>query len=306
MSSLVAMHAQALLSSVGRVWRSPIATLLTAAGIGIILSLPIGLLSLTLNVQAVVEMWESQPQISLFLKKSASEQDAMSLRDQLEKQSDIADAQLLLSDGALEEFKQTTGLESILEYIPENPLPSVIVVQPAELFQTPEAIQNLVNKLRNFELVDTMHLDLEWMQRIYTFFELAQILFGFVSAVLILAAVLLIGNTTRMAVANRADEITVINDIGGTRTFIRRPFLYSGVIHGLLGIGVAWILITIATAVLEKPVDKLALLYSSEFEILPIPWSAWLVMVVSTVLLSWAASRIAVDMHLHRLTSKIS
>jgi len=304
MSALFALHAQAFFSSLGRMWRSPIPTLFTIMAIGVILCLPIGLHMLTLNIQAVATQWENQPQLSLFLAKNADTPEVDSLYAELDQDERFSTVRLLLAEDALEEFKTTTGLVTIEEYVPDNPIPNVIVVFPAESHHSPESMRLLAEQLGKLDPVETVQVDLEWVQRLHAFIQVARILFALISTILVLAAVLLIGNTTRMAVANRSEEITVFDNIGGTKAFIRRPFIYSGVLHGLFSLGIAYLITELVVTWVAGPVNELAKLYESNFQIQSIPWIQWLLFLLITMLFSWAASRLAVDAHLRRLTPK--
>lgn len=304
MSALFALHAQAFFSSLGRMWRSPMPTLFTIAAIGVILCLPIGLHMLTLNIQAIATQWENQPQLSLFLAKETDNQAVDSLYAELAQDERFSIVQLLLAEDALEEFKTTTGLVTIEEYVLDNPIPNVIVVFPTESHHSPESMRLLAERLGKIDSVETVQVDLEWVQRLHGFIQLARVLFALISTILVLAAVLLIGNTTRMAVANRSEEITVFDNIGGTKAFIRRPFMYSGVLHGLFSLGIAYLITQLVVAWVAGPVNELAMLYDSNFQIQSIPWMQWILFLLITMIFSWAASRLAVDAHLRRLAPK--
>jgi cell division transport system permease protein len=86
------------------------------------------------------------------------------------------------------------------------------------------------------------------------------------AAVLLAAGVLVIvGNTIRLDIQNRRDEIEVIKLIGGTDGFIRRPLLYSGFWYGLGGGLTALLVVLLGLLVLSGPVERLAGLYGSGF-----------------------------------------
>jgi cell division transport system permease protein len=77
-----------------------------------------------------------------------------------------------------------------------------------------------------------------------------------------------IGNTIRLEIAGRHAEIEVIKLVGGSNSFVRRPFLYTGLLYGLGGALLAWGIIALAVGLLGEPVDRLARLYGSHFELL--------------------------------------
>ena len=82
-----------------------------------------------------------------------------------------------------------------------------------------------------------------------------------------LGVVLIVSNTIRLDILNRRAEIEVMKLVGASDRFARRPFLYSGIWYGLGGGVLALILVAIASWVLARPVDQLALLYGSAFKL---------------------------------------
>jgi cell division transport system permease protein len=78
---------------------------------------------------------------------------------------------------------------------------------------------------------------------------------------------LVIGNTIRLAILSRETEIKVIKLVGGTNAFVRRPFLYTGFWYGLLGGVISWFTLLISLNLLDQPVQQLAELYNSQFNL---------------------------------------
>ena len=294
-------HLQTFVSCLGRMWRAPLPTFFTVAVVGIILSLPIGLFVLAENLKTVTNLWQGNPEISIFLSTETSENSAMELRERVQRIPEVENAHLIPASVALEEFKEITGLESIIEYVSDNPLPAVIVVRPRSEFTLLTQMQLLANQLRELEHVDSVQIDLEWVQRLHALIELLRIAFSIVSVLLILAAIMLICNTTRLSITNRLEEITVIDQVGGTRSFIRRPFVYIAVIHGILSSAVAGSIITSIVALMKNPVTKLATLYSSDFQLTGLSWTIWGTVVAASAVLCWLAARITVNLYLRKL-----
>src|SRR5258708_31497058 len=89
-----------------------------------------------------------------------------------------------------------------------------------------------------------------------------------IAAVLLGAGVLaVIGNTIRLEILNRRAEIEVTKLVGGSNAFVRRPFLYTGVLYGLTGALLAWLIVEIAVVVLDRPIANLAQVYGSPFDL---------------------------------------
>jgi cell division transport system permease protein len=116
--------------------------------------------------------------------------------------------------------------------------------------------------------------------------------------VLGLAVLLIIGNTIRLEIQNRHDEIAITKLIGATNAFIRRPFLYMGFWFGLLGGMTAWLLVSLSLWLLSGPISSLTGLYQSEFRLDLLGFAATLLIVLGSAVLGLIGARIAVGRHL--------
>ncbi len=294
-------HFQVFLHTLGNIFRHPVPTLLTVTVLGITLSLPIGLYLLTHNIELISSEWQGKPQATVYLKKSATEQDVARLDNWFSTQrSWIANVQYVEAQDALEEFKTLSGLGQALDVLNENPLPNMFILDMSETLPVAD-YQDELSQLEEDESVEQLKYDLEWVQRLQAILNLSQRTVWMVAGLLGIGALLIISNTMRLSIANKKDEIMIINRVGATNTFIRRPFLYTGFIQGLLGALLAWGLIQAGLNWLNEPVQRLADLYSSDYQLvgLPMPWV--LAILLTGGLLGWIASWVTVSRHLSQL-----
>lgn len=291
-------HAQVFFYTLGQLSRAPVATFLTVAVIGITLALPAGLYVAIENVQRVASGWEDNGQISLFLKQDVSDSAIEKLSGKIRKLPAVSWVDYVSREAALAEFKKLSGFGEALGALDRNPLPPVLVVHPAAAHTHPEALQSLLKDLRRYSEVDVAQLDLEWVRRLNAMLDLARQGVLILAGGLAVAVLLIIGNTIRLAVLNRRDEIEIIKLIGGTNAFIRRPFLYSGTVQGLLGGILAWLLVGLGLLLLSDPAHRLASLYGSLFAIENMDFLATLALIGTGGLLGWVGSRLAVGRHL--------
>ncbi len=292
------IHAQVLVSSLGRLYRAPFSSLMTIAVIAIALSLPSGLLALLDNLQRLNEGWDSGTSISLFLKEAATDAQADRLADELRGWPRIHSATVLHRDQALAEFRELSGFGEALEALDENPLPSVLVIQPAAPTAPDQAIESLVDDLNRLPLVEMAQLDLQWVKRLGALMEIGRRGILVVGALLALAVLLIVGNTIRLDIQNRREEIEVTKLIGGTDAFIRRPFLYTGLWYGLLGAALAWALVAGGFYLLDAPARQLAGLYNSGFLLAAPSLQATGLLLLAGIALGLAGSWLAVGRHL--------
>ncbi|HXG27834.1 MAG TPA: permease-like cell division protein FtsX [Nevskiales bacterium] len=290
-------HLRVLLFTLRRLLRNPGGSLLTAAAIGITLALPAGLHVLLQNISTLSYSWESSVQASLFLRDSVSEADGQKLARELAKRPGVADAQYISRAQALAEFRQLSGFGEALDVLQENPLPAVIVVQP-DTDQGPQQIDQLVRELSALPGVDQARLDTAWLERLYAILDIVRLAVQVIGALLALAIVITVGNTIRLDIQSRREEIVVLKLIGATDAFIRRPFLYTGACFGLLGGALAWLLVTLGLWTLSDPVQKLASLYQSDYRLSGLGLEASLVLLFGALLLGWLGSWWTVARHL--------
>jgi cell division transport system permease protein len=291
-------HAQTSLYSLGRLYRAPIASFMTAAVIGIALALPAGLYLLVDNLRDLGQRWDGNASLSLFLQQDLPLVRARQLADKLRAWPETGELRLITPEEALAEFRDLSGFGDALDALDDNPLPAVLTVRPAPDQVAPEQVEQLRDKLAALPEVDQAQLDLQWVQRFAAMLAIAQRGILLVGGLLALAVLLIVGNTIRLDIFNRREEIEVSKLIGATNAFIRRPFLYSGLWFGLIGALLAWLLVELAFWQLRGPVRQLAGLYQSEFTLSTFGFSATLGLLLLGILLGLAGSWLAVGRHL--------
>jgi len=295
-------HLQTFFYTLGQIWRRPFNALMTAAVIGIALALPAGLNVLLSNAQQVASGWDGATQVSLFLKRGVSESRAQTLARELEASPEIGSVRYISREQALEEFKSLSGFGEALQVLEDNPLPAVLVVFPTvEQSDGALAVERLLEKLRARSEVDVAQLDMQWVKRIYAMMDIVRRGVWVLGSLLAMAVLLVVGNTIRLAIQNRRDEIVIIKLIGGTDAFIRRPFLYTGFWYGLFGGIIALVLIQTSLMLLAEPVAGLAGLYGSDFELQGLDVITAVALFGGGCLLGLLGSWLAVGRHLREI-----
>lgn len=294
----VLRHLQVMLFSLGQLWRQPLASAMTVLVIGIALALPAGLYVLLQNLDNVSNQWDDASQISLFMQKDFSDEQAKQFTHKLEAWPDIAAVKYQTSNTSLEEFRQLSGLGEILDSLPSNPLPAIVIVSPSSDSLRPDAVGSLLARLENLTEVDQAQLDMEWLQRLRSISKTGQRGISILAILLSLSVLLVIGNTIRLAILNRQAEIKVIKLVGGTNTFIRRPFLYTGFWYGTLGGIVAWLTLLFTLGLLSGPINELALLYNSQFTLIWLSSLMFIALPISGMALGVLGAWLAVGRHL--------
>jgi len=298
LNSYFSHHQKTYKSTFKQLIGQPLASFFTCAVIGIALVLPALLAILLSNIQAVQHNWDGSAQITLFLKKGVPALDGGILAEQISKRQSISSSLFVDNDSALEEFKIRFELQEAVDYLDENPLPHVILVQPDRSLQSIKHIEQIKDSLLKFPEVEGALLDVMWVQRLNSITEVLQRAAWVVALMLGLAVILILGNTIRLAIENRKEEITVVKLVGGTNAFVRRPFLYMGVFFGLGGSLIAWILINITLFMLNGPIQDLARSYQSSFNLSGFSFESTLLLLILGMGLGWFGAWLAVHKHL--------
>jgi len=269
---------------------------MTILVIAIALALPAGLAVLLDNARAITRGWDGNAHLSVFLDMNISEQRQRQLARDWQGLDNITRTEVITREQALAEFKALSGFGEVLEALPDNPLPPLIVVYPDET--DPVTLRALENRLAEADGVDLVQLDVEWVRRLHALIELGERLISALTLALAAAVVLVVVNTIRLAIESRREEIVVVKIVGGTDGFVRRPFLYRGLWLGGLGGLLAWGLVSGGLWWLQGPALHLAELYESSFRLHPPGLGPGLGMAGTGALLGWAGAWLAVGKHL--------
>ncbi len=294
-------HAQTLVGSLGRLSRQPFATAMTIAVIGVALALPAGLHVLVLNAKQLSARWESVADLSVYLAPGTDDQALTQVADRIRARDDVADVETVTADEALTEFRSLSGFGEALDALEDNPLPPLIVVRPQPGGDDAEAVGALAEALRTESGVDLVQSDTAWVERFDAIVDVVRRAVLLAAGLLALAVVVIVGNTIRLDIQNRRDEIEITRLVGASDGFVRRPFLYTGFWYGLAGGLCALALIHIGMVLLAGPVARISGLYGSEFRLAGPGAIATGALVAGGALLGWLGSWAAATRHMLRI-----
>jgi cell division transport system permease protein len=252
-------HQKAALLAIHRLTATPANSLLSVLAIGVALALPAGGQMLLANALSLAGTNSAAPQISIFMAGNADRKMAAEVESRLKKRGDLKRVQFLPREETLARMKANPGLRDVIEALPANPFPDAFVVSAAD--EGPEAMERLTVEFRQLPRVEHVQLDSAWVRRLDALLQLGR------TAVLVLGVLLGAGlisisfSIIRMQVLTQRTEIEVSRLLGATDGFIQRPFLYFGLLLGLGGGVVAWLLVGAATLWLRAPLGELVRLY---------------------------------------------
>jgi cell division transport system permease protein len=296
-----ARHAQAFLGAMGRLARNPFASFLTLLVIALALALPAALRLFVNNAQVAVGGFANAVDLTVYLKADVPLAKAQQLAATAGERSEVAEVTLIPADKALEEFRNYSGFGAALEALKDNPLPHVLHIRPRVTAESPATLESLEHYLNAWPEVDTVQMDTEWVKRLNAILDVLQRLLAMAAILLGLGVLAIIGNTIRLEILNRRAEIEVTKLVGGSNAFVRRPFLYTGILYGVGGALLAWAIVGIAVLVLGQPVATLSQLYGSQFALQGLSPQEIGILLGAGAVLGWLGAWVSAARHLRRI-----
>lgn len=188
---------------------------------------------LLLNLNDIGEQIEEDVEVRVFIDRTADEESREELQGDLEDVQGVSSVNFQSKDEGLDNLINSMGdegeaFESLKD---ENPLNDVYVVKtedPQDTIQVAETIEG-------FDSVDKVEYAKETVERLFSVMDVARNVGLAIIAGLLFTAMFLIANTIRITIVARKREIEIMKMVGATNWFIRWPFLFEGILIGILG-----------------------------------------------------------------------
>lgn len=284
-------HGWSAATSLRRLAARPLGSLLTIAVMGLALALPLTFYLLLGNVQKLGDALGQTQAISVFLKSDQGAQQAKLLATQLGERPEVAGVVVKTPQQGMDELAKMQGFSGAVQTLDDNPLPYVLQLQPRPAASA-GALEQLVTDVRAMRGVDLVQDSGHWRQRLDALLGVGNRIVLIVASLLALAALLVVGNTVRVDIASRSEEIGVLLLVGASRAFVRRPYLYAGIWYGLFSGTLAAALAVAIELALAQPVAQLSQAYAGRLQVGGLP--TWLLLAVplAAALLGWIGARL--------------
>ena len=234
--------------------------------IGIALALPGALYLLQVNMTTVAAQWQGRPGISVYMQVGLAGEAVRALADDLAKDPLVARVVVVTADDALREFQQYAGVSDALSHIGTNPLPASLRIALVDGTK-PAGFDQLARRIKAAPGVDQVAIERTWLERLEAMTGVVRRLGWMLAGLFALGAVLVSATSVRLAIEGRLAELRVLKLVGGTDAYVRRPFLYLGLLYGLGGGLMGAMLISAGLVVIEPPLAALVGSYGTELEI---------------------------------------
>lgn len=287
-------HIYSLLSSLGRIVSKPFSTFLIVGVMAIAMALPLALGMALMNAQRVSGNLQAAREMSVFLKPEIKIEQAKLLAAKVAQRSDVEKVTLVSPDEGLAEFRKLNDLAQSVDLLGSNPLPSVLKISPRDDGMA------LAEALKQWPEADVVQHDGQWRQRLNAWLSLGERMLKVLAILFGLGVLLVVGNTVRLDIGTRREEIAVMQQLGATDGFIRRPFLYLGFWYGLAAGALALGLSLAAGFALDERLRPLLATYDSRFELQGPDATMVLALLASSAILGWLGAWLASGHHLRQ------
>lgn len=270
-------------------WLGSVVTLLVIA---IALALPFSLLLISRYANEVFAQWGHQAQIVLYLQPNVDTKTVQAMKSKLEHYRTIAAVKYISPEEGLQQLAQREGFKEVVEQLDNNPLPAVLEVEPKADLSAAQ-IDELTKQLRQLPLIDQNYVNTNSVKQLYSVLTTAK-RFIFSLAILLGASVMLIvGNTLRLIILQRSEEIQVMRLVGASEQYTRRPYLYIGLLLGMLGGVAAWTVTFALFSYLNVPLQQLQGMNSLVTFSLRPGFGESVVFFIICMLLGWSGALVA-------------
>ena len=287
-------HIYSFLSSLGRIVSKPFSTFLIVGVMAIAMAMPLALGMVLLNVQRVSGNVQAAREMSVFLKPDITFEQANKLAKKLSERADVAKVTVVSPDEGLAEFRKLSDLAQSIDLLGSNPLPSVLKIRPKDDGMI------LAETLQLWPEADVVQHDGQWRQRLNAWLSLGERMLKILSLLFGVGVLLVVGNTVRLDIGSRREEIAVMQQLGATDGFIRRPFLYLGFWYGLAAGALALALSLFAGLALDQRLQPLLASYDSRFVLQGPDLTMVVALLATSAILGWTGAWLASGHHLRQ------
>ncbi len=181
--------------------------------------------------------------VEYYLEDDVSKAESEKIIDKIEKYDGIKSTEYRTKEDALRIMKQRWGKNGyLLDNLDKNPLPNSILIS-VENNKIAERLTEKADEIKGVEDVKYYKETVEKLTRATEFIQLSAMI---IMIFLIVVSVIVVANTIKLTVFNRAKEISIMRYVGATSWFIRGPFIVEGALIGivssLIAAGLTWLI----------------------------------------------------------------
>ena len=223
-------------------WRRSFVSFLSIVTITVAMVILGAFVVISLNLRGAIGSLKRQVQLEFYLKDGITKADASDFIESIRAERGVESVEFVTSGRARLDFIKEYGGE-LLKGLPKNPFPPSVRVELAKDLTMGATVDSLVSKYKNNEIVSELSAPNRLAHRLAKASRISLILTAIWGIVLLFAATMIITNTVRLAISQRADSIKVMQFVGASRSFMRLPFIFEGLLHGTMSGALAWLIL---------------------------------------------------------------
>jgi cell division transport system permease protein len=218
------------------------------------LCLEAALLSVT-NLSRVADRWRGAQHLTVYLKDGQQPSEVAQLRLVLESLQEAQEVRHVTADQARQEFAQQVDVGVEPSHLPVDAFPASLEVTLREQV-TQQRASEIAERVRSFGAVEDVETYRDWFDQMSTLLSAGRSAVALLALLVAVCVLAIIGNTIRLAVANRRREIEVLKLCGATDGYVRNPFLVEGAVQAVAAATVALLLLLIAYLSMRGQVES--------------------------------------------------
>ncbi|KHE71332.1 permease-like cell division protein FtsX [Halobacillus sp. BBL2006] len=189
--------------------------------------------TLLLNLNDIGTQIEEDVEVRVFIDRTTDQQGQEQLEEKIGNISEVSSVEFQSKEEGLDQLIDSLGNEGeVFESLKdENPLNDVFIVKA----QNPQDTIQVAQSIEDFKNVEKVEYAKETVERLFNVMDMARNVGLAIIAGLLFTAMFLIANTIRITIVARKREIEIMKMVGATNWFIRWPFLFEGILIGILG-----------------------------------------------------------------------
>src|SRR6056297_803279 len=254
---------------------------------------------LILNAQRLSEYVKENIGFSIILKENVKEVDVILLQKTLDAAEYVKSTKYITKEQAAKELQEELG-ENFIDFLGYNPLLASIEVHLYADYANPDSIKIIEQDFQQYEQIKEVFYQKSLVSLVNENIRKISFIILIFSGLLFLIAIALINNTIRLSVYSKRFIINTMQLVGATKGFIRRPFIYKGILHGIYASLISIGLLIGMVYLIQNEFDRIISL--KEYEILGILFG--MVLLIG-IIINWISTFFAVNKFLKIKVDKL-
>ncbi|MFZ4401338.1 MAG: cell division protein FtsX [Bacteroidales bacterium] len=271
----------------------------TVVSISLVLFM-LGLLGLIImHAQKISNQVKENIGFSIFMKESAKEADIIQFQKSLDASIFSKSTEYITKEQAAQRVSKTLG-EDFVSFLGNNPLTAQIDVRLNANYANNDSLNMIEKQILKNEVVKEVYYQKSLVQLVNENIRKISLVFLSFSSLLLIIAIALINNTIRLSVYSNRFLIKTMQLVGATQHFIRKPFLFKGIISGIYGALIAILFLSGVLYAAQQNFPDLVNIQEIDLYL-----TVFGIVILLGILFSWISTFLAVRKYLNMKTDRL-